>query len=596
MTTLAEIQKKTTFTDVLPPDGKVPSIQASQEAQQSNQRLLREARILDKGFFTWLTPEWLHDQESTPSKLVAVSPAAIRDLGLRPDIAEPGVDPLFEKTLAGKHIFENTYPWAQAYSGYQFGQFAGQLGDGRVVSLFEAVNPDTGERHELQLKGAGLTPYSRFADGKAVLRSSIREAIGSEAVNALGIPSTRALGLTVLPETKARRERIETCAMVCRYAPTWVRFGNFDYAKNKGKNHVVALAKYCIEHVYHREWEKVDKSQFEPQNASKTMINTPYRWLYDQVVHKTAETAALWQAYGFLNGVLNTDNMSIYGLSLDFGPFAFMETFDKMYTPNHDDVGRYSFRATPSATLWSLIRLGEAIGELLAVTPEDIANGFETKSHDDLGWDETKQKQVLDSAAEFIGTYIDGYEQLLTEKYTSEMCARLGLDSVLPEDHDNLLTPLLSTLQDCELDYNLFFRRLADYQFDTESDDLPSVEGFFQADRGIPMYPLDKAQDMLRNWLLLYYGRLKAAGIADENASRKARMDKVNPKFVLRNWILDEVIKEAQESNDYTKFNTVMKMALEPFNDTWGLDLVEEKRLTSEANAMDRNSQCSCSS
>lgn len=589
MTTLSSIEKKTTFTDSLPPDSKVPSVDESKQAQESNPRLLRQARIIDKGFFTWLTPEWYDSKDKVESRLVGVSPAAVRDLGLRPDIDQDGVDTLFAKTLAGKHIFEGTYPWAQVYSGYQFGQFAGQLGDGRVVSLFEAVNPETGATYELQLKGAGLTPYSRFADGKAVLRSSIRESLGSEAANALGIPSTRALALTVLPETNARRERIESCAMVCRMAPTWIRFGNFDYARTKGKTHVIQLAKYCIENVYKKEWAQVQDSG--GLDMSKT---TPYRWLYDQIVKKTAESTAMWQAYGFLNGVLNTDNMSVYGLALDYGPFAFMETFDKMYTPNHDDaMGRYSFRATPSATLWNLIRLGEAFGELLAVTSKEIEEGYETKSHEELGWDEAKQKQLLDDAAEYIGKWIDEYETLLKTKYTSIMCKRLGFDSELPSDHDDILSPLLDTLQDCELDYNLFFRRLADFKFDTSEEELPSIDCFFPREASATVWPM--SQQMVKNWLLLYYNRLRAAGIADENEQRKARMNRVNPKFVLRNWILDEVIKDAQ-AGDFTLYNNIMKMAIEPFNDTWGLDPAEEQRLTIETKPMYRNAQCSCSS
>ena len=254
-----------------------------------------------------------------------MSPAALRDIGIAEEEAQSEE---FKQFVAGNRLLgwdyeknEGGYPWAQCYGGFQFGQFAGQLGDGRAISLFEATNPSTSERYELQLKGAGLTPYSRFADGKAVLRSSIREFVVSEALNALGIPSTRALSLTHLPHSKVLRERLEPGAIVLRFAQSWLRLGNFDILRARGDRKLVRqLSHYIAEDVFGG-WEKLpgrlenpdkpDGSEEPKRGVSSTEIQGPddaaenrFTRLYREVVRRNARTVAHWQAYGFMNGVL----------------------------------------------------------------------------------------------------------------------------------------------------------------------------------------------------------------------------------------------------------------------------------------------------
>ncbi|RAL66372.1 hypothetical protein DID88_006041 [Monilinia fructigena] len=237
-------------------------------------------------------------------------------------------------------------------------------------------------RYELQLKGAGITPYSRFADGKAVLRSSIREFIVSEALNGLKIPTTRALSLTLLPHSKVRRETLEPGAIVARFAESWLRIGTFDILRARGERDLLRqLCTYIAENVF-QGWEslparntaddgRVDKIE---RGVSKDTIEGPdgleenrFTRLYREIVRRNAKTVAAWQAYAFTNGVLNTDNTSIFGLSIDFGPFAFLDNFDPNYTPNHDDhMLRYSYRNQPTVIWWNLVRLGESLGELIA--------------------------------------------------------------------------------------------------------------------------------------------------------------------------------------------------------------------------------------
>lgn len=253
-------------------------------------------------------------------ELLATSPAAFRTLGLARSEAET---PEFVRLVSGNGGFEDeVYPWAQCYGGWQFGQWAGQLGDGRAISLFETTNPHTHERYEIQLKGAGTTPYSRFADGRAVLRSSIREFVVSEYLHSIGIPSTRALSLTLLPGEFAERERLEPCAVVCRFAQSWVRIGTFDLLRNRGDRVTLRkLADYVRDEVL----------QLPPYTAEEGKGNR-YEEMYREIVRRNAQTVAKWQAYAFMNGVLNTDNTSVLGLSLDFGPFAFMDVCPLPFT------------------------------------------------------------------------------------------------------------------------------------------------------------------------------------------------------------------------------------------------------------------------
>lgn len=556
---LRTLKKTAEFTRKLTPDSKVPSVDA---AKQAGDDLLHTGRYVD-GIFTWILPE-----RKEKSELIAVSPAAMEELDL--PLTEKD-DPEFQAVVSGQKIAEGTFPWAQNYSGWQFGQWAGQLGDGRAMSLFEVTNKK-GKTYELQLKGSGLTPYSRFADGKAVLRSSIREFLGSEYVHALGIPTTRALSLTNLPETTARRETRETCAVVCRMAESWIRIGTFDNARSrKDRRDLRKLADYCIETVFKGE-----------QNLRGE--GNRYKKFYTEVLLRNASTVALWQVYGFMNGVLNTDNTSIYGLSMDYGPFAFMESFDKRYTPNHDDgTLRYSFENQPNIIWWNLIRLGEDIGELLGFDDVDDASFVER------GVPMEKVDDVMKAAQSFIINSGDVFQSKVDEIYLEHMTSRFGFTKQDPADMSDIIEPLLGLMQESSLDYNLFFRRLSKY---TPGD--RDLEQFMQKSRGsATLMDNTELKEHLTAWLDVYDSRLEKDGVSLE--TRRALMLSSNPNFILRTWILDHVISQVKEGN-YQSVDQVLQMASSPFNETWGFDDILEKNYTGEPPKFDRDIQCSCSS
>lgn len=326
---LNDLPKSWTFTSSLPPDPLFPTPASSHKTARDEIR----PRMVRDAFFTWVRPE----RQAEP-ELLGVSPAAMRDLGIKDD--EKLTDE-FRQFVAGNKLYgwdedklEGGYPWAQCYGGYQFGQWAGQLGDGRAISLFETTNPATEARYELQLKGAGITPYSRFADGKAVLRSSIREFVVSEALNALSIPTTRALSLTLLPESRVLRERIEPGAIVLRFAQSWLRLGTFDLLRSRGDRKMVRqLSTYVAEEVFGG-WDKLpgrlenpDKPGDAPppaRSVSEKTIEGPadgaenrFTRLYREIVRRNALVVAQWQAYGFMNGVLvsDADNARILAVS-----------------------------------------------------------------------------------------------------------------------------------------------------------------------------------------------------------------------------------------------------------------------------------------
>jgi serine/tyrosine/threonine adenylyltransferase len=581
LTTLKGLAKSASFTQYLPPDERIPTII---DARKAPEQLLRVSRLVN-GCFTWIRPEVRQE-----SRLVAVSEPAMKDLGLIADEAETE---LFKQTFSGEYVFEDessgVYPWAQAYSGWQFGSWAGQLGDGRAISLFEGTNPNTSKRYEVQLKGAGLTPYSRFADGKAVLRSSIREFLGSEAVNSLGIPTSRALALVALPQTKARREMTETCAVVTRLAETFVRIGTFDLLGDRKKRSTVReLADYCIKEVFGGENKLV-----APKNdgeSGSTVYNNRYVQMYREIVRRNARTTALCQAYGFMNGVLNTDNTSIYGLSIDYGPFSFMDTFESRFTPNHDDaMGRYSYKNTPTITWWNLVRLGETLGELLGAGTKVDETSFVEKAP------ETEElNKIFEVAEKVIEDIGEEYKEVFLETYNDKMAERLGFKSFHSADHENLYTTLLDLLEECELEYNAFFRKLGGFPLFgpyTKAD----LERFFP--RVQSFAPRKSVKDGVQDvaaWLEKYKARLEIEGSVND-IERQKKMDKVNPKFILKNWVMDEVINDAKNGN-YELLEKVKQMALEPFNETWGYDKEFEDKFTGESPKLERDSQCSCSS
>lgn len=536
--TLQSLPKSSVFTQNLPPDAAFPTPEDSHDAprQTLGPRMVKEA------LYTYVRPDPQGDSE-----LLGVSQRALQDLGLKEEEAQSEE---FQQVVSGQKILtwdpekpdEGIYPWAQCYGGYQFGQWAGQLGDGRAISLFEATNPSTGVRYEVQLKGAGRTPYSRFADGRAVLRSSIREFVVSEYLNAIGIPSTRALALTLNKGTKIMRERIEPGAIVTRFAQSWIRFGTFDLQRMRGDRETLrTLSDYTAEHVYGG-WDKLpSKLPAGEAKATHTQVQTGvakdtiegsgleeenrYTRLYRAVVRNNAATVAKWQAYGFMNGVLNTDNTSILGLSIDFGPFAFLDTFDPSYTPNHDDhMLRYSYRNQPTIIWWNLVRLGEAFGELMGAgsnvdSAEFVAKGVSEDAAPDLV---KRAEGIIERAGE-------EYKAVFLAEYKRLMTTRLGLKSQKDSDFDALFSELLDILEAYELDFHHAFRRLSTLQLSKlESDEgrQSAADVFFRADN-LPKEGAD-SRKRIAKWLDAWAARVREDW-GENDAGRQEAMKAVNP-------------------------------------------------------------------
>ncbi|KAK9463235.1 uncharacterized protein V1516DRAFT_619019 [Lipomyces oligophaga] len=591
---LDQLPKSHVFTKNLPSDPMVPTPEASMNVKDP--RLLLPRAVTDAAY-TFVAPD-THDLSK--AQILAVSDAALKDLGLALDVKNSLE---FKELVIGNKIYEEHYPWAHLYGGYQFGQWAGQLGDGRAISLFEATNPDTGHRYEVQLKGAGRTPYSRFADGKAVLRSSIREFLVSEALNALSIPTTRALALSRLTNEGVRREAIEPRAIVTRMAESWIRFGSFDIHRRRGDRKMIKLlADYVLDYVY----QGLD--HIVSQNPEFKGLGR-YHVLYREVARRTAETTALLQAYGFMNGVMNTDNTSIIGLSMDYGPFAFMDIFDPSYTPNHDDgMLRYSYRNMPTVMLWNLVRLGEALAELFAAADPAV---LDTTDYFENGFAEDELDAFVQRAETMIDAVGEYYRATYERAHSQAFIRRLGLLSVSDTDSRNgIVDSVLELMKTHALDFHHFFRRLANVQLfatsnatDGEFISLDRIEEIFLThDRGRAVPSAEDSSREIRDWLLnVYKPRLVEESNTDDVA-RKIRMDAVNPNFVLRGWILSEVIDRVQRQNDDAILEHVLELSLDPFRDSWTDEsknpekYARELRYTGNVPRGSQGLMCSCSS
>jgi uncharacterized protein YdiU (UPF0061 family) len=537
--TLRSIPKSNVFTQNLPVDAAFPTPKDSHNADREHlgPRMVKEAA------FTYVRPDPQGEAE-----LLAVSERALQDIGLSEEEAKSEE---FKDVVAGRKILtwdeskpdEGIYPWAQCYGGYQFGQWAGQLGDGRAISLFEATNPSSKTRYEIQLKGAGRTPYSRFADGRAVLRSSIREFVVSEYLNAINIPTTRALALTLSNGSRIMRERIEPGAIVARFAQSWIRFGTFDLQRQRGdRNTLRKLADYTAEHVYGG-WDKLpsklpagDAKEVHDQTSTGVSKETlegegleaenRYTRLYRGILRANALTVAKWQAYGFMNGVLNTDNTSILGLSIDFGPFAFLDTFDPTYTPNHDDhMLRYSYRNQPTIIWWNLVRLGEALGELMGSGAKVDETQFVEK-----GITEEEADEIIKRAEGVIDRAGEEYKAVFLAEYKRIMTLRLGLKTQKDSDFEELISELLDTLQAFELDFHHAFRRLSHIKLaEVETEDQrKDVAGRFFRANDAPRQE-SESRERIGKWLEKWSARAKEDWGEGKDEERQAAMYAVNP-------------------------------------------------------------------
>ncbi|MDE0842013.1 MAG: YdiU family protein [Porticoccaceae bacterium] len=416
-----------------------------------------------------------------------------------------GLDKQFledSKTLdffCGNSVPDDIQPIALVYSGHQFGVWAGQLGDGRALTLGEL--DIAGELWDVQLKGAGTTPYSRFGDGRAVLRSSIREYLCSEAMHALDINSTRALCL-INSSTPVYRESIESAAVVCRVARSHIRFGSFEHHHYRGQTDALkALANYVVE----RHFPGAEQGR------------DGYRLMFHNAVLQTARTIAKWQAVGFSHGVMNTDNMSILGDTIDYGPFGFMDHYDAAFICNHsDERGRYAFKNQPSVALWNLNALATALSSLLP--------------------------------SEILIASLECYEHEYQATFLQQMANKLGFSEVVPEDK-KLVDQLLSLMQANRVDYCKFFRALCNYH----------TGGDNRAIRDLFLQPRD-----FDDWSVSYRKRLNEEAL--DTSQRAENMLLINPKFILRNYIAQEAIDAAQ-GGDYRLTQQLLTILQAPFQD-----------------------------
>jgi uncharacterized protein YdiU (UPF0061 family) len=419
--------------------------------------------------------------------------------------SEEFADPEFIAAFSGNLTLPGSCPLAAVYSGHQFGVWAGQLGDGRAILLGETVAPaDPTGTLELQLKGSGKTPYSRMGDGRAVLRSSIREFLCSEAMAALGIPTSRAL-CVIGSDMRVLREMPETAAVVTRMAQSFVRFGSFEHWFYKDrKTELQVLADYVIANSFP-----------ELQGEAR-----PYHALLAEVSRRTATLVAQWQAAGFMHGVLNTDNMSILGLTLDYGPYGFMEAYDPAHVCNHTDShGRYSYRMQPRIAEWNCYALGQALLPLIGETDD-----------------------VYDALSVFKPTFESSMQRLWQ--------AKCGFSSTLEGDA-KLIDRLFELMAVSRVDFPYFFRQLSSVTLiKTHKDD--ALRDLF-----IDLSGFDA-------WLSEYRQRLTLEN--SDDTLRKQAMDKVNPKYVLRNYLAQIAIDKAQ-NKDFSEVKNLLNILQRPFDE-----------------------------
>lgn len=400
----------------------------------------------------------------------------------------------------GEVLLPGMSPLAQVYSGHQFGVWAGQLGDGRGILLGEQQLAD-GRRYDWHLKGAGLTPYSRMGDGRAVLRSTLRESLASEAMQALGIPTTRALSV-VTSDTPVYRETTEAGAMLMRIAESHVRFGHFEhFYYRREPQKVQQLADYVIRHHWPHLQAEEDR----------------YRLWFRDVVTRTAQLIAHWQTVGFAHGVMNTDNMSILGLTMDYGPFGFLDDYQPGFICNHSDhQGRYSFENQPAVALWNLQRLAQTLSPFID--------------------------------AETLNTTLDEYQVALFTAYGKLMRRKLGLFSEEKGDND-LLNTLFSLMAREGSDYTRTFRMLSE----TEQQSALS-----------PLRDEFVDRPAFDQWFAYYRARLQQEQVSD--AERQQSMKQVNPALVLRNWLAQRAIEEAERGH-YDELARLHEVLRDPFTD-----------------------------
>jgi len=454
-------------------------------------------------------------------------------------LTEPETD-LFAQVFSGSIVLPEMDPFAMCYGGHQFGNWAGQLGDGRAINLGEVINRQ-GQRWTLQLKGAGPTPYSRSADGLAVLRSSVREFLCSEAMFHLGVPTTRALSLVTTGQQVVRdmfydgNPQREPGAVVCRVAPSFIRFGNFEIFASRGDiDNLRKLAHYTI---------TTDFPHLAPAPSAQWTSETYVRW-FDEVCLLTAEMIVHWMRVGFVHGVMNTDNMSILGLTIDYGPYGWLEDYDPDWTPNTTDASgrRYRYGNQPQVALWNLVQLANAILPLIG------------------------QAKPLEAC-------LENYSRCFERSWQEMMAQKLGISPFDEQTDNDLITALLDFFGTVETDMTIFFRRLADIcSTETLENDIPAplAESFYNDE------PLrDKPRASLLDWLSQYRVRVQRSKISDDH--RRQQMNTVNPIYVLRNYLAQLAIDKA-EQGDSSSVVQLLDVLRKPYDEVPGQEQYAGKR------------------
>jgi uncharacterized protein YdiU (UPF0061 family) len=448
--------------------------------------------------------------------------AYAREVATLVGITEPEMlQPQCAAVFGGNALLDGMQPYAACYGGHQFGNWAGQLGDGRAITLGETLNA-AGERWELQLKGAGPTPYSRTADGRAVLRSSIREFLCSEAMHHLGVPTTRALSLVATGDQVIRdmfydgNAKLEPGAIVCRVAPSFIRFGNFEIFTARGDHAVLEqLADFTIARDF--------------PHITGTTAERRSQW-FREVCERTAVMIVHWMRVGFVHGVMNTDNMSILGLTIDYGPYGWLDDYDPDWTPNTTDAGgrRYRYGQQPAIAQWTLVQLANAIVPLFPDT-EPLQQG--------------------------LNRYVEVYQ----ETFASMTCGKFGF--VTNSDAaQEIMADGYALLEGAELDYTAFFRAIADLPDVLPTAPLVPLLGDITYDDT----KLEMHRAALESWLRRWHDTAAASG--DTPSARRHRMHAVNPRFVFRNYLAQQAIERA-EAGDESMIGTLLEVLRHPYDE-----------------------------
>ena len=481
---------------------------ASQLPSDSN--LENTPRQVSKACFSYVKPK-----KTANPEIIHISPEMLEAVGLT---EENSKSEAFLKVFTGNQVYQGTKPFAMCYGGHQFGQWAGQLGDGRAINLFEVEHQN--KNWKLQLKGAGETPYSRTADGLAVLRSSVREYLCSEAMFYLGVPTTRALSLALSGDQVLRdvmyngNPAYEKGAIVTRVSPSFLRFGSYEIHSSKQD---IDTLKRLVDYTINTHYSHLG----EPKKET-------YEAFFNEVAIRSLDMVIAWQRVGFVHGVMNTDNMSILGLTIDYGPYGWLEGYDLGWTPNTTDNQnkRYRFGAQIDVVLWNLYQLANALYPLI-------------------------------NEAEGLEKALQNYAENSKITYLNMMKSKLGLTIVEGSD-----ISLINTLEDClqstETDMTIFFRNLSNFNSETPNEWFQLIEDAFYTTNNIT----DNIKTNWKNWFNSYAKRLNLEHVTPED--RKIQMDAINPKYVLRNYMSQLAIDDANKG-DYKLIDELFQLLKQPY-------------------------------